>query len=299
MAGLDLSASSARTFLFAPGDRPERFAKAAASGPDLVVFDLEDAVADDRKEQARGDVAACLDAGVAGGVRINPPGTPWYDNDVAMVAERRCVVMLPKAQDAAGVAGLAAHLTAGSPIIALVETARGILNAAAIAAAPAVVRLAFGSFDLAAQLGVSPDDRDAMAAARGALVLASAAAGLPAPVDGITGNIHDEGALRDDVEFARRMGFTGKLCIHPRQVSAAAAVLGPSPDEVSWAQAVLRAASAAAATGAGVVVADGVMVDKPVMEHAERIVAQARRPSAPWTEREHCRDVTSASTRRS
>ncbi|MCD0451545.1 CoA ester lyase [Actinocorallia sp. API 0066] len=260
-------ARDAATLLFVPGDRPERFAKAAAAGADLVIIDLEDAVPPGRKDEARAHAAEWIAAGHTCAVRVNAHGTRWHDADTAALAGHRCAVMLPKAEDPAVVRRLVAHLGAATPLIALIETARGVLAARDIAAVPGVRRLAFGGFDLAAELGVDPADRDALYAARSALVLASASAGLTGPVDGVTGNLSDDGLLTDDVRYARRLGCTGKLCVHPRQVPVAAAALRPTADEVRWAEAVV-----AAAAGAGAIALDGQMIDKPVLDRARRLL---------------------------
>lgn len=262
--------AAARTLLFVPADRPERFAKAAASSADLVMLDLEDAVAPDAKTSARDHAVTWL-AEHAGGVRINAAGTPWHADDVAAVAAHPCVVMVAKAESPEALADLAARLAPGSAVLALVETAAGVAQAVAVAAAPGVGRLAFGSYDLAAELGVSPDDREAMAWSRGALVVASAAAGLPAPFDGVTGDIRDDDRLRDDVHAAARVGLSAKLCIHPRQVPVVHEVLAPSAAEVAWAEKVM-----AAAADGGVSVVDGRMVDKPVVERARRLLTTVR-----------------------
>ncbi|MDR7166921.1 citrate lyase subunit beta/citryl-CoA lyase [Nocardia kruczakiae] len=260
---------TAATWLFVPGDRPDRFAKAQAAGADLVVLDLEDAVAPDRKDEARDYVHQWLAGGNRSAVRINAAGTHWYAEDLAMLAQHRAIVMIPKAEEPDALLNAAAGLD--SPLfIALIETARGVLNAAALADSPEVRRLAIGTFDLAAQLGIDPSDRDALAASRSALVLASAAAGLPGPIDGVTGSIDEPELLTADVNYARRLGFTGKLCIHPRQVATAAAALRPSSDEIRWATSVVEAVSAD-----GVAVLNGQMVDKPVVDRAHRILLQA------------------------
>ena len=161
------------------------------------------------------------------------------------------------------------------PIPAFISVLTGITDAAVagaprIAAVEGVVRLALGTFDLAAELGVSPDDRDALAWSRGALVLASAAARIAPPVDGVTGDVADEGRLRSDVRHGAAVGFTGKLCIHPRQVPVVEAELAPSLDDVRWARSVLDGVEAAG--GSAVVVVDGKMVDKPVVDRARRIL---------------------------
>lgn len=264
---------SARTLLFVPGDRPERFSRAASAGADLVLLDLEDAVAPAAKPNARAHAAAWLGQHPAA-VRINPVGSPWFSADLDAIAGRPCVVMVPKAESACGLEELAARLPHGSAVVALVETARGVLESRSLAEVPAVVRLAFGSYDLAAELGVSPDEPSAMAAARSALVLASAAAGIAPPVDGVTGDVHDGDAVRNDVKRAARLGMTAKLCIHPRQVPLVHEALAPPPDEIAWAESVV-----AAATGGGVAVVGGRMVDKPVVDRARRLLAQARRSS--------------------
>ncbi|NIJ14816.1 citrate lyase subunit beta/citryl-CoA lyase [Saccharomonospora amisosensis] len=254
---------SARTLLFVPGDRPDRFAKAVATGADAVVVDLEDAVAPESKERARAAAAEWLSAGNADTlVRINAHGTPWFADDLAMVIEANAAVMLPKAQDAEVLAALGA-----AGVVPLVETAAGIQRAREVCTAPGVVRVAFGSVDLAAELGVAHDDHLALTYARSALVVASAAAGLPGPIDGVTTALHDTDALLADLRHARRLGFTGKLCVHPSQVTPLHDSLKPTPSELDWAKRVL----AAAADGAAAQV-DGQLVDKPVVERARGLI---------------------------
>jgi citrate lyase subunit beta/citryl-CoA lyase len=256
------------SLLFVPGSRPDRFAKAAAAGPGLVILDLEDAVAAADKDAARDHAHTWLRDGNLAMVRINPAGTAWYDGDVAMAREVGCAVMLAKCEDAAQVADLAAALGPGVPIVALIETATGILNAREICAADGVARIAFGSADLAAQLGVDPADTTAMLAARSQLVLASAAAGIAGPIDSPTLDLTDEDSWRSDAAHARRLGFTGKLCIHPRQVPAMGEVFAPTEAELTWARAVLDSAENAVTTVAGA------MVDAPVVERARRLLSR-------------------------
>jgi citrate lyase subunit beta/citryl-CoA lyase len=253
--------------LFVPGDRPERFDRAAATGA-LVTIDLEDAVGPDGKAAARESARAWLARGNRAVVRINGIGTEWHAADVAALSTvDGAAVMLPKAEDPAAIDGLAAALGPDPVVIALVETAAGVLGAGSIARARGVRRLAFGHLDLAAQLGVDPGDRTALQTYRCALVLASAAAGLPGPVDGVSTDLSDEQLLADDTAYARSLGFTGKLCIHPRQVSVAAGVLRPTAAELAWAGRIV-----AAAGGAAVVTVDGRMVDRPVVERARRLL---------------------------
>lgn len=249
----------ATTFLFVPGDRPDRFGKAAGSGADVVVLDLEDAVAPADKDSARAEVRAWL-RHTAAMVRINAPGTPWFDADAALVAALGVPVVVPKAETPGVLAGFGA-------VVALVETARGVERAAELAAVPSVTRLAFGSVDLAAELGVAPEDREPFAYARSRLVIASAAAGLAPPVDGVTTDLRDDERLEADVRYARRLGFGGKLCVHPRQVAPVRAGFAPTEAERDWARRVLTA-------GASASTVDGRMVDKPVLDRARRILGE-------------------------
>jgi citrate lyase subunit beta/citryl-CoA lyase len=265
------AAATARTWLFVPGDRPERFDKAAASGTDVIVLDLEDAVGADHKDAARAHVAAWLPSAPApAAVRINAVGTPWHEADLAALRHGPVTVMLPKAEDPDTVAAVVAALPTDSVVVALLETSAGVLNAPTIAKVPGVRRLALGTFDLAAELGVDPDHRPGMAGPRSALVLASAAASLPGPVDGVTGDVRDHDRLVADVEASSAIGFAGKLCIHPGQVAPAAAALAPSADDIAWATRILAAVAEA---DHGVVVVDGRMVDAPVISRAQRIAA--------------------------
>jgi citrate lyase subunit beta/citryl-CoA lyase len=250
---------AATTFLFVPGDRPDRFGKAEASGADVVILDLEDAVAPSGKDSARASVGAWL-PGRRALVRINAPGTPWFDADAALVAARGVPVVVPKAETPGVLAGF-------REVVALVETAAGVERAGELAAVPSVTRLAFGSIDLAAELGVDPEDREPFAYARSRLVIASAAAGLAPPVDGVTASLDDDARLEADVRYARRLGFGGKLCIHPRQVPVARAAFAPTEAERAWARRVVTA-------GDAVSVVDGRMVDKPVLARARRILGE-------------------------
>ncbi|WP_345382287.1 CoA ester lyase [Pseudonocardia yuanmonensis] len=261
----------ARTFLFVPGDRPERFAKAAASGADVVVLDLEDAVAPAAKPAAREAVREWLAAGNPGLVRINPPGTEWYEADVvAVVAAGSAPVMLPKAQDPAEVAALVAALGADARVVPLVETALGVHRAVEVCGVAGVVRAGFGSVDLASELGVDPVDREALRYARSALVLGSRAAGAGAPIDGVTTAVRDEQVLLEDCVHGLSLGFTAKMCIHPTQVGPVATAFSPTREQVEWARAVVGASA-----GGGVAVVDGKMIDRPVVERARALLLRA------------------------
>ncbi|BCL32646.1 HpcH/HpaI aldolase/citrate lyase family protein [Streptomyces aurantiacus] len=264
--------ATARTFLFVPGHRPDRFDKAAAGTADVVIVDLEDSVAPDLKRQARDHAAAWLGQGRRhrAMVRINGVGTPWYEDDLAVVAGLTDVVMVPKAQAPEDLVALSRRLPGNSGIVPLIETAGGILRAPDVCAVASVIRPAFGSVDLATQLGVDHRSYDALHHARSALVLAAAAAGCAAPVDGVTTSVEDEALLSADVEHAAALGYTGKLCIHPRQVDVADRGFTPSEREVSWAHGVI-----AAAAGGSVAVHEGQMIDRPVVLRARAVLARA------------------------
>ncbi|MEU3274295.1 CoA ester lyase [Saccharomonospora sp. NPDC006951] len=265
--------AAARTLLFVPGHRPDRFDKAAASGADGVVLDLEDAVGSADKAVAREHVRAWLAEGNSAVVRINGADTEWYEADVAACAGLATVVMLPKAERAGDIDRVAAD--SGAHVIPLVETAKGVVEAGAVCAAKATLRPAFGSIDLAAQLGVDPDSRTALLTSRSALVLAATAAGCAPPIDGVTTALRDEARLLGDITHAVELGFTGKLCVHPSQVGPAHAALAPDETEIEWAQGVLRAAAQES-----VAVYEGQMVDRPVLLRAERLLNRAAGPLA-------------------
>ncbi len=263
-----------RTLLFVPGDRPERFVKAAASGADAIVLDLEDAVPAANKPRARDAVHTWLDpARNAEGplrlVRVNARTTPWYADDVAMVHDVSVHgVMLPKCEQPGDLDGL--------PDVGLwpmIETARGLVNAADIGARRGVQQLVFGSLDVQIDLGIDADaDETELAPYRAHVVLASRLAGLAAPVDGVTIALSDDVALTNATRRAVRQGFGGKLCIHPRQVPVVHAAMHPGEAAVALARRVLAAANA---SGGAAVAMDGMMVDQPVILRARAVLERA------------------------
>lgn len=258
----------ARSWLFTPGDRPDRFSKAMASGADAVILDLEDAVAPDAKSGARTSVLEWFARGGRSWIRINDRSSAYWADDLNTLAGNPGVlgVVLPKTDGARDAAYTAAR--AGTGVLALIETARGVENAAAIARTPGVVALALGSADLRLDAGLG-DDPLAWAYPRSRLVFASRAAGLRAPLDGPDMQIADPGATRADAVAARAAGFGGKLCIHPRQVAPVNAAFGYDQDQVAWARAVVAAAGNS--DGAAVRVG-GEMIDRPRLNLARLIL---------------------------
>jgi citrate lyase subunit beta/citryl-CoA lyase len=262
-----------RSYLFVPGDRPERFDKALASGAHAVILDLEDAVQPERKLQARESVRTWLaQATTPVWIRINPSDTSWHEDDCALLASPAVRgVMLPKAQDVPGLQRVTARLQDGQQVIPLVETVAGWFEAQALARVPGVLRLAFGSVDFMADSGIQGEG-DELNSVRTQLVLVSRLAGLQAPIDGVSVAIDDAAQLEADVRRSRRFGFGAKLCIHPKQVAGVHSGFAPTPAEVAWAQ---RVVAALAAGPMGAITVDGKMVDKPIALLAQAILAQA------------------------
>jgi len=272
------AAATARTYLFVPGNRPDRHAKALASAADQVVLDLEDTVGPAEKIAARDAVAATLRAASPEQrerlvVRINDAGTDWYRDDLAMLgASGARTVMLPKAERAEQIEALrrgVPHLA----VLALVESALGVTHACGLAQAEGVVRLVFGTLDFALDLDLSGDPVG-LDHACSLLSLASRAARIASPVAGVTTEISDDQRLLCDLARARAHGFGAKLCIHPRQVEQVHAALRPTPEELAWAQRVVEAS----ARGEGAFRLDGRMVDRPVVQRACAMLARASRP---------------------
>ncbi len=265
---------AAHAWLFVPGDRPDRFERAWAAGADRVIVDLDDGVAPQHKDEARAAIAAWLTPERPVFVRVNRGESPWFVADLeAMCRPGLRGIMLPRSEDS-GVIRQVAHALAALPdavIVPLIETASGVSRARRLASAsPRVERLAFGSLDLALDLGMAPaSDELELLPARVALVLASRVAGVKPPVDGVTVDIKDTTRLLAASVAARRLGFEGKLAVHPNQIPIIQSAFAPSRDEVAWARRVVAAFDTASA---GVVSVDGMMVDRPVVERARHIL---------------------------
>lgn len=276
-----------RSILFVPGSRPDRFAKAEASGADAVVFDLEDSVPDAGKDAARKAVAEYLATPRAAGariVRINAASTPVFQDDLDWLADVPSLdgVMLPKAEDAWAIDRIAAAAPS-LMVIPLIETARGVLNAFAITGAkPTMPAFAFGGEDLTAQIGIERTiGGEELLLARSQVVLAAAAAGAAA-IDGVLIDILNDELLRRDARRARALGFAGKLAIHPSQVPVINDVFSPTADEIAEAERIVAAYDEAIARGEGVTRLDDRMIDAPVVMRARKVVDLARRIKGRW-----------------
>jgi citrate lyase subunit beta/citryl-CoA lyase len=262
-------------WLFCPGDRPDRFGKAAAAA-DAVIVDLEDGVGAERKAAARGNLGrACEEVDPERlVVRVNAVGTPWFDDDMGAVALAGVrTVMLPKVSGPADV-----EAVGELPVVALCETAAGIRAAGDIAAVSSCVALFWGSEDLVADLGgTSPRDAagrywPAIEQVRAGVLIAARAAGRAA-LDGIHPDFSDEAGLAAEATAAAALGFHATVCIHPSQVPVVRRAYLPTPAQVEWARAVVAAAEDAAGTGARAV--GGAMVDLPMVRRARVVLSRA------------------------
>lgn len=262
-----------RSYLFVPGDRPERFDKALASGAHAVILDLEDAVTPAHKLSARIAMREWLvqtDARVW--LRVNPSNTPWHGDDYALLSlPAVCGVMLPKAQDASALARLASELRPEQSIIPLIESVAGWHHALALAKVPQVHRLAFGSMDFMVDSGIQGDGEE-LDAVRTQLVLLSRLAGVLSPIDGVSLAIDDARQLETDVRRSRRYGFGAKLCIHPKQIAVVHQGFTPTAREIDWAHRVLNALTS---NPLGAITVDGKLVDKPIAMRAQAILDEA------------------------
>ncbi len=267
-----------RSWLFGPGHRERVLARVFDAGADVALLDLEDAVPAGQKARARRLVAEAL-TGRSGWVRVNRPRTDLCAADLEAVGGLAGGLRLPKVESAADVAWVRERLSGRDvPLTASIESPLGVLRAQEIAAAPGVRNLAFGNVDFGLELNVDPADDQATLYARSHLVIASRAAGIEPPSDGVWVRYDDLDGLRREAERARRVGLFGKSAIHPRQVPVINEVFSPTADELAWARRVLGAFDAAG--GAATTIDGGEMVDAPVAHRARRILdlAASRRP---------------------
>ncbi|MDA8206061.1 MAG: CoA ester lyase [Thermaerobacter sp.] len=268
-----------RTWLYAPGDRPDRCLKALASPADQVIWDLEDAVTPDAKLAAREIIGELLRRPLARTpwIRINSMDTVWGEEDVRVLArayekvEPRIVV--PKMNT-----GAAARLAELSGVVAhwllIVETAQGLLDALHSPrpwSLPGAARLAFGALDYRNDIGaVEMEDESELTVPRSLLALVSRGWGWPGPIDAVLPDIEDPDRVERSARRGRSLGMAGKMIVHPAQIAPVHRAFGPTDDERVWAQEVL-----AAAGSAGAVKVRGAMVDRPIIEQARRILESA------------------------
>ncbi len=267
--------------LFCPADRPDRYGKALAAA-DGVILDLEDGVGADRKEAARQALLATPLDPARVIVRVNASGTPEHAADLAALERTRYrTIMLPKSETRSQLDELVGDLR----LIALCETALGIVNAAEIAAASGVIALLWGAEDLIASLGGRSSRfpgghdrenqyRDVARHARSAVLLAAAARGRAA-IDAVYVNLPDLDGLAAEAQDAAASGFALKACIHPTQVAVVRQAFQPDEAQVAWARRVLAAARDASYGDRGAVKVDGQMIDAPLIRQAEAVLAAA------------------------
>lgn len=270
---LPLAADRWRSLLFVPGNRPELAAKAPRQGPDAVVLDLEDAVPPAAKASARStvrDAAAGLAGVVPVCVRVNPPGTEWFAEDVAGLPDDLLAVVVPKLESAAQVTEVAAALD-GRAVVAGLETVRGVADAREVLAPP-VAACYFGAEDYIADLGgVRTPGNAEVAWARSYVAVAARLAGVPA-LDMVTIDFRDDARYSAEAREARTLGYAGKLCIHPGQVPLAHEAFRPTAEEVDRAGRLLAAFEAA---GGDTIAFEGQMVDEVVAARARAVLASA------------------------
>lgn len=285
-----------RSFLFAPGNHPRRVEKALALGADAVILDLEDAVAVAEKAATRKTIVEALSRPrrCKGYVRVNAIGTPWCLRDLMeVVGPGLDGIVLPKVESAADLRTVDWLITnlereRGLPVgridlMPIIETAVGFARLDKILAARTlretpdrwrVRRISFGAGDFTNDVGMSwtPGEEE-LAELRVRLIVASRAAGLEPPVDTVWIHLQDTAALRRSVERSLRMGFQGRLCIHPDQVAVVNEIFTPTAAEVERAQRIVKAFEDAEAAGLAAIQVDGVFVDYPIVYRAQRTLA--------------------------
>jgi citrate lyase subunit beta/citryl-CoA lyase len=278
MNPIDNPIGYASTFLFVPGNRPERFSKALGSGAHAIIIDLEDAVAEEDKAAARSAIQKAWPGFSSEErqrivIRSNAPGTRFYGEDLMLAEELDIACLLiPKSESIDQING-AAEVLPATAIIPMIETARGLQQIDAIANAQQVIRLALGNIDLQADLGMVCDAQETeLQVARFQLVLASRLAEIAPPIDGVTTATDDIDRTTADTLRGKRLGFSGKLCIHPAQVPIVSKAFTPTEEELRWSNQVIEADKA---SKGGVVKLNGRMIDRPVVLLAKRLLVLA------------------------
>lgn len=280
-----------RSWLFVPGNQERRLEKAKTLSADVLIYDLEDAVPVKEKLTARLNVEKAIKANnqTKVFVRVNDMSTAYFGDDIKAVVTRELSgIMLPKAEDEDDIFHIdhlltnlekRKDLTKSIEVIPLIESARGLLNAYQIAiASKRVKRLAFGSVDFTLDINaqLSKSGKEIMYA-RSELIVISRAASIEPPIDGVFTHIKDDEGLRKDIQFAKQLGFQGKLAVHPTQINPINELFSPTPEEINTAEKVVMAFEKALSAGLAAVEVQGKMVDYPVVEQARRILAKANR----------------------
>lgn len=261
-----------RSFLFVPGNRQERFAKAVNSGSDTVILDLEDAVPVELKDKARQLVKDWLVAHseVMVTIRVNSRKKEWFQADVALAKLANVTaIVLSKTETLEDVKVV--HEIANGDVYAIIETPLGLANARVIAKASGLKALMFGSLDFQLEMGMQGGYEELLYF-RNELVLASKLANIEAPIDGVTVDFRNQELLQLETEQARKLGFQGKLCIHPNQVTLVNKLFISSEIDISWAKQVLEVVRQAQGQAVSL---DGKMIDKPVITRATNILIKA------------------------
>jgi citrate lyase beta subunit len=266
---------TATTFLFVPGDRPDRFEKALRSNGDVVIIDWEASVIPSGKEAARLNTISFLKQadGRRVAVRLNPySGHDFLDDAAALWAfhERIAGAFLTMVSSADEVGTAAKALPPSLPLVGMIETAKALIQVDDIAACRPLCRIAFGNMDFQTDLQLPTEENVGLIYPSSRLIIASRAAGLPGPIAGATENIADLDHFVASARFERNLGFLAKLCVHPSQLAPARQVFAPSEDEIAWAKRVLEATRDSHA-----IMIDGRMIDRPVIDRAHKIISRA------------------------
>ena len=271
------SLENARSFLFVPANRPERFLKATASGADAVILDLEDSVPFESKKDARLAIKSSWQelkkSAVSLVIRINSPETQWglEDLDFFQGLDGLNGVMVPKCESSSSLNRVSQNFI-GVPLLPIIESAAGYLVLPEIAKTANVSRLVVGHIDFLADSGMlCSEDQLELNSLRFQVAMCSRVGGLAPAIDGVTVSVDDVELIRADAERSIRFGFGGKLCIHPKQISIVHEILAPSADQISWANKVIDAMEI---SGGAAVQLDGKMIDLPVLLQAKRLLSR-------------------------
>jgi citrate lyase subunit beta/citryl-CoA lyase len=278
-----------RSFLFAPGNHARRVEKALTLPADAVILDLEDAVAINEKPATRELVVAAFGLPRHGRlyVRVNAYTTDWCYADVVTIARTGLDgIVLPKVETADQLRSVDWLLTnleherglpsGGIDLVPIIETALGMSNVGAIAGSGArTKRLAFGAGDYTLDLGMiwSRDEAELLPA-RSAVVMASRAAGIEPPLDTVWADLRDAEGFARSAALAAALGFQGKMCIHPDQITVTNAAFSPSPEQLSWARRVVAAFEEAEANGLASIQLDGQFIDYPIVQRARQVITR-------------------------